>query len=426
MFTTTVPTSEVRPRFAELVVVSFDGTGADYVGVSQAGRQVVTGQKTIVVSNLIAIKHLSNDRILRRLAPKFAKRFDPPEIGAYRPGPALWANILEAIESSSSKQGSRVADLVNIVNGAKLPRGRIAGGLEVFERDAVASVLQAWGGPSFRKRVLREAHSSRQAPVATFLSKLHDVSVREDPQVVQDQASFPGMKMARRDVVGSVVLGNGSEYLTILNCNRQPLERTLGVDLIYYNHRFESFVLVQYKRMSESDRGAEYRPQNDKGHEKELDRMMKADKLLRAAPQGNKHHTDTFRLLERPFYVKLCEAKVKAALDAGMVSGMYVPLGLWRSLLKSRDVRGRRGGIVITWENCKRHLNNAEFTHLLRQGWIGSAAGNSEFLAQIIEEVLGSGRMLILARTSSGRESRDQRRDMEGRFAAGDDPAGAF
>jgi len=125
---------------------------------------IVTGQKTIVASNLIAIKHLNNDRIRRRLAPKFAKHFDPPEIGAYRPTPALWASILEAIESSISKRGSRVADLAKIVNDARLPRGRTEGGLEVFERDAIASALQAWGGPSFRKRVLREAHSSGRVP----------------------------------------------------------------------------------------------------------------------------------------------------------------------------------------------------------------------------------------------------------------------
>jgi len=54
------------------------------------------------------------------------------------------------------------------------------------------------------------------------------------------------MRVARRDIVGSVVLHDHDEYLTILNCNRQPLEATLGVDLIYYNHRFDSFLLVQY------------------------------------------------------------------------------------------------------------------------------------------------------------------------------------
>jgi hypothetical protein len=36
-FTTTVAKSQVRPRIAELVIVSMQGTNADYIGISQAG-----------------------------------------------------------------------------------------------------------------------------------------------------------------------------------------------------------------------------------------------------------------------------------------------------------------------------------------------------------------------------------------------------
>jgi len=123
-----------------------------------------------------------------------------------------------------------------MVNEAHLPQRRAEEGLEVFERDAVASAIQAWAGHSFRKRVLREAAPSERTPVASFLSRLENVSVREDPQISHDQVTFPGMEVARRDLVGSIVLRNGEEYLTILNCNRQSLEQTLGVDLVYYNH----------------------------------------------------------------------------------------------------------------------------------------------------------------------------------------------
>ena len=87
----------------------------------------------------------------------------------------------------------------------------------------------------------------------------------------------------------------GIEYLTILNCNRQPLEQTLGVDLIYYSHRFDSFVLVQYKRMSEGTQGAEYRPGNDPSHEKELERMLKTEEFLKAQPKGKNTSTSVLR-----------------------------------------------------------------------------------------------------------------------------------
>jgi hypothetical protein len=62
----------------------------------------------------------------------------------------------------------------------------------------------------------------------------------------------------------------------------------------------------------------------------------------------------------------------------------------------------------------------------LRQGWIGSAARQSLALREIIEGVLGSNRMLVLAATSAGRVSREIRRDDLGRFAAEDDPVGAI
>lgn len=177
--------------------------------------------------------------------------------------------------------------------------------------------------------MLRNANPGRKSPVAPFLSQLKGVSLREDPQIAHDHITFPGMDIARRDVVGSVVFSDpyGEEYLTILNCNRQPLERTLGVDLIYYNHRFDSFVLVQYKRMVDGQTGSpEYRPENDLNHGKELRRMLDAENALRGIAVVAKG-TEDFRLSRRPFFMKLCEAKAKAALDSGMVSGMYIPLG---------------------------------------------------------------------------------------------------
>ncbi|MCH8252161.1 MAG: hypothetical protein IID36_06890 [Planctomycetes bacterium] len=198
------------------------------------------------------------------------------------------------------------------------------------------------------------------------------------------------------------------------------------MDLIYYNHEFDSFVLVQYKRMVSGDNGVpQYRPDNDASHAKELQRMLDAEEALRRIGQTSQTVTNTFRLCYHPFFMKLCEAKAKAALDPGLVKGMYIPLELWRRLLESPDTKGPRGGIVMSWKNCKRRLNNTEFTNLLRRGWIGSAAGQSKCLSEIIEQVLASGRMLVLAATSADQSSLDYRRDGFGRFAAEDDPGGA-
>jgi len=73
-----------------------------------------------------------------------------------------------------------------------------------------------------------------------------------------------------------------------------------------------------------------------------------------------------------------------------------------------------------------RKLTNGQFTNLLRNGWIGSAAGESKELSRIIESVLAAGRMLVLAATIKGPRSDDFRRDDWGRFAAEDDPSAAI
>ena len=405
-FSTTVIQSEIKPRSAELVLVSLNGELVDYVGISQVGRRVATGQITIAVSNLNEIG-LSCKELDAALPPRFSKHSWVPGEGTNRPTPRPWEEILKAIRAKLPDAGSAIDGLNRTVAASQVQPGRIEGGLEVFERDAVGSALQVFGGSAFRKKVLRKAGAPVKGDTAPFLLRLGEVSIREDPQIIHDQAIFPGMGISRRDVIGSVVLTDGREYLTILNCNRQPLEQTLGVDLIYYSHRFDSFVLVQYKRMSKGKQGAEYRPGNDPSHEKEVERMLKTEEFLKAQPKAKNTSTSDFRLSGRPFYVKLCEPKAKAALDAGMVSGMYVPLELWRSLLDAPEARGPKGGVVIIWDNCLRRFNNGEFSSLLRNGWIGSAAGESKALSGIVEEVLSSGRMLVFAETNKGRVSKD-------------------
>jgi hypothetical protein len=58
---------------------------------------------------------------------------------------------------------------------------------EVVERDAIASALKVFGGPTFRKRILREAAVGVAAPNAPFLRRLETVAVREDPQISHDR-----------------------------------------------------------------------------------------------------------------------------------------------------------------------------------------------------------------------------------------------
>jgi hypothetical protein len=218
-FTISVTARDVKPRSAELVLVSLKDT-VDYIGISQRGRRVATGQMTLVVSRLAPLSRMTQDAIREALPNRLASRFKPPATGQYRPSPRLWEELLKIISSAGPEIAERIRELARIARNTRDSWGPFGGGLEIFERDAVASALEAWRGAQFRKRMLRSVVPEEEVPVASFLSQLRDTTVREDPQISHDQTTFPGMEVARRDQVGSLVLRHGGEYLTILNCNR--------------------------------------------------------------------------------------------------------------------------------------------------------------------------------------------------------------
>lgn len=423
-FTTTVAAWEFRPRPTEIVAVAFRGGSLRYIGICQRGRLVATGQVTVLVTNLMEVHAIRPEEIITKLPKRFRERFKPPVAGVYRPTPRLWEEILNIISRTSPEAHSSISEMHHVVAASKNPGRSARGGIEVFERDAIASALESWGGAALRKRELRKL-----TPVAPFLASLKSAYVREDPQVNHDHIVFPGMQLSRADVVGSVVLSDYSrnECLTILNCNRQPLEQTIGVDLVYYNHTFDSFVFVQYKRMTDSASGiAEYRPDSDHNHADELRRMKEIDERLNTiAGQDKGVAINHYRLSSAPFYLKLCQARVKAILDAGLVAGMYFPLSLWLSMLDSPDMRGPRGGVVMNWDKCRRRIRNSEFCRMLREGWIGTSARQSQYLNDLIEQSLSGRRMVVIGSTTDGYHWNDARRDNMGRFAAKDDPEGA-
>ncbi len=425
-FSYPIPVGDYHPRRAELAIISLGVRKPDYLGISIHGKAGTTGQINIMVSNLMPVERLGVAEILAALPKWFQSNFAPPVVGIYRPTPKLWQSLLEILVPNTPDNSFRMEAIQRAFTEANRVGTRNRdGGLAAFERDAIASALQAWGGPTVQRKILRAAVPTIDER-ASFLACLRDVTSREDPQINHDHTVFPGMVIARRDIVSSVTLTDGPEQITILNCNRQPLERTLGVDLIYYSHRFEAFVLVQYKRMVDDNGIQTYRPNADDYHEKELVRMQVAQQLLEALPNGDSNETSDFRLHAAPFFIKLCEAKASIALDSGMVTGMYLPLDLWKTLIASPGVLGPKGGVAVTWENCTCRLSNGEFTNLLRYGWIGSSEEQTDKLSEIIEEVLQLGRMLILAATEPGTGSKDYRRDNWGRFATEDDLEGSF
>jgi hypothetical protein len=420
-FTDTVVSSDVSITRPELVFVSLQGDKIDYVGIVQPGRKVATGQKTVSISHLQPLG-IDIEKLLANMDERFSSRIHFNFSGIERLPPKTWDALREAVLALGGMTAQAITTTFQRIASLGRSRLRTGGDVELFEHDAVAVALETWGGTRERKRRLR-ATVAPLDEMAPFLSRLGEVDVREDPQINHDAETLPGMEVAKRYQTGIAVLENARERLTIINCNRQKLEETLGVDLVYYNHSFKSFVMVQYKRMKrDASDNASYRPSSDGSYAVEIERMTGINTELRGIKCKRRNKIDGFRLASAPFFFKICSDRVARATEEGMASGMYVPLRLWRSLLKSKTTEGPRGGRVVTWDNCTRRFNNSEFTSLLRHGWIGSTPTQSEKLDEIIEKALAGKRMVVYAATSASSGREDYLRDDNGRFASDDDP----
>jgi hypothetical protein len=228
-----------------------------------------------------------------------------------------------------------------------------------------------------------------------FLTDLRSVSITEDQAIGHDAGVFgSAWRMLDRYQVGTAVFEQEGTRLTVMNVNRTKVERTLGVDLLYYHHRYRSYVLVQYKSMRKEGKVLGYRP-GGKSYELEMGRMRKFMREHPPTPSAAERHS--YRLHPGLFYLKLCSSIVLEPHSTKMIGGMYLPLDYWDVLLESKAVMGPRGGRIVTFDNAGRYLTNSHFVDLLQAGWIGSRLEHTEAVTQLVRTAVEGDRSLVVA-----------------------------
>lgn len=238
-----------------------------------------------------------------------------------------------------------------------------------------------------RRPILNRWRGTDSAP---FVEGLTGFRLLEDRMIEHDARVFGGWDLLQQGAVGMVEFHQGARKLTVINVNRSGVEHALGVDLVYYNHEFDSYVLVQYKRMTpRSNGGYEFRP--DSQTRKELDRMRR---IMPASPTPSS--IQEFRLDSFGAYLKLCPSTTKDAFSDELIKGMYLPLGYWDVLVDSPSVLGPKGGVVVNYDNVGRYMNNSIFIELVGASWIGSRGATTKQITAVIRDALET-RSLILA-----------------------------
>lgn len=305
-----------------------------------------------------------------------------------------WALVHERLVGTYEEAGRVIDQLVPFRERMIDEMTATARETMALEHEAAAAALRLAGFDEAERETSLTWNPLEGGRTTSFLDGLDAVPLREDTMIQSDMQVVPGFERLDQTKFGAVRFENKDTRLILLHANHQRLEETLGVDLIYYNHTYNSFVCVQYKAMEQEHSGAVFRfPKEDLS--REIERMDSVLKLLgtitrNAEPRG-------FRLNENPFFLKFCPRVVFEPNKPDLIRGMYLPIDYWRILEQHPTTLGPRQGRQLTFDNAGRHFDNTGFIFLVSKGWIGSNSQQSTVLGDIVNIILTGQRSVTLA-----------------------------
>ncbi|MGV3631736.1 MAG: hypothetical protein ACO1O6_11055 [Bacteroidota bacterium] len=370
-----------------------------HIGIIQKNTRVSTGQVRLRVSHIFKFpREIKLQEFVDAASPRL-KKSTKNVIGiGYTQIPEKTG--LEMMKTLKKLFPSNGADLDKIISKlhegpiqAASPRSKDA----AVEKDAVGLCLDIFGVD--RANILKSWDVRDKDNLGnSFLTGLSGYKAYEDDIINRDLRNLPGMSVVKEDITGIVEFRNGyDERLVVINANRKPLEKSLGVDLIYFHREYEAFTFVQYKMMDKgsSNSGNYYNP-SESSHGKELERMRKLYSEINDVPKGTS--LPDFRLSNCPIYFKLCNKLVLVADDGSIAKGAYISLDQWEILLKDPSTTGPRGGCQIGFHTLnRRYLGTTTFVDLVQRGFVGTQSGSSQKIAPLIEDLIQQGHSVIYA-----------------------------
>lgn len=395
-FTDVVDVSRPSRTRRYIALLSLDGDQITHAALATRGSRVATGKVRVRYESVQELNPVSISAIELGIAPRFRTHFQS-NIGqnGWIPN-RTWSATLEFIRSEA-RNDQVIQELESQLSQPDIEPASKRFEVLAEERDALGLALKIFD-PELSAIVLRSATiggNFNSASDAPFVTVLQNTEIREDLGIAHDARAFDGWIPSDIPAIGVARFERHGKALTVANVNRTRIENVIGVDLLYFQHEFRSFVFVQYKRMSRENGGPHlYRPVGE-SYESEYQRMLEWDRLMRATPTPS--DVDSFRLGSDAFFFKLYSNPVGAPMSDRLLQGMYFPLSYWSSLLESPGVRGPQGGIRITYENAGRYLTNTDFIGLVGNAWVGTSPKSEKKINEVIENSLRAGHSVTLA-----------------------------
>jgi hypothetical protein len=394
-----------------VAILCFSDNTLDYIALAKKGKRVVTSKFKVDFSSLLNLQQISVDRIESRIPGRLKPHFIKASQGSGKPLPdTTWGALIAAIKAERPVLAD---DIDRILSLRRYSGYRLTGpSAEILaqERDALGISLDIFSGSNqLRERVLTEWAPDEGSVEAsgpdsltanlthvksgrsTFLAGIPQRYLQEESAIQHDLLNWPGMTPIHE--AGISHFEQGGRKLSVIYANRNDLEHTLGVDLIYYNEIFELFVLVQYKLMKEEHGRQIYRP--DAQLTAELSRMNNFYNSHRSS-EAVRSHND-YRLSDDGFFVKVVPNKGLTPASGELIRGLYLPREYLHFLLGPSGPKGAHGGGLITFDGAPRHLTNSQFSASVHSGWIGTRGVQSQTIKTMVKSYYETGKALVIA-----------------------------
>ncbi|WP_439531428.1 hypothetical protein [Marinobacter adhaerens] len=363
-----------------------------WIARGRRGVRAGTDLRRLNLEDLVTLtENVHIDALIERSSKRFkAKLSERLRSGGLLP-PKSFQEFLDVLSEYAPRVGSALSGFSEARNRRIRGLGAKARESLAEQKEAVATAMNIAGID--RKELLNWDINESETP-SSFLDGLSQVRLREDPMVISDSQVVPGFDAIRTTPFNSVVFENDRRKLTVLITNRQPLEEQLGVDLIYYNETFKSFLMIQYKAMEQEALESVYRFPNQQ-LDAEVVRMKSILDELRKCSQSA--DADSFRFSDNPFFLKFCPRIVFKPDDVGLIKGMYLPLDYWDAISNHESMNGPKRGKRIAYSNVRRYFDNTTFLTLASDAWVGTTISQSQQLEVLIRSTIEAGRAVVFA-----------------------------
>ncbi len=370
-----------------------------HVARSVVRYQAESGKDRLDIWRLEALPHpVSISAIQKKLKGKQAWRARKALKGGHISASAF-ETIMNALHDTD-KMAYAVA--ISLIDKTPVPPGSnlTAGGRMnwAYQRDAVVTSLEIAGIPKNHLSVAAQAPEDATNDVRSIFDSKEDTITIEDLAILQDlDAGGAGWEYVRRQRYPAKLFVYGDTKLTVILANKLPLERQVGVDLVYVNETLKATVFIQYKMFRGTEGEEGYRP--EKNLTNEIERM---DALAASLSKAEYDEScEGYRFGSDPFFLKFCK-KLLTHEDSSHVPGMYVPLSFWKRLIKSPAARGKKQGTVVYPDTFKRrYFTPTHFIDMVARGWIGTTGVQTDLIMPYLIAAIEGKKTVVLAMQSS-------------------------